>query len=272
MDIPTREISSFNDIIKIGTTLGMNWFRGHSAKYNNLTPKIFRNREFAMDFLLEEEKELSTIENFKRYAPSLNIKLPPQDDTLQWLFIMQHHGFATRLLDWTESILIATFFAVCKNQNEDGEIMTIFPTELNKLHGFDGFPLPKSKILQFLANEPLHNNPKQLAKEYGLESVPNYPLAFLPTLSLPRMTAQLSAFTIHPKKVKGNGIEDVLTENKFIARYIIPKNLKSSFENNLAYLGISYRTLFPDLEGLAKAFEREKRFYAWGQPMPPLFE
>jgi hypothetical protein len=123
-----------------------------------------------------------------------------------------------------------------------------------------------------LANESLHNNPKELASDYKLDKVPNYPLAFLPTLSLPRMTAQLSAFTIHPKKSKTNGIEDVLKDKKFISKYIIPHELKRKFENNLSYLGISFRTLFPDLEGLAKAFQREERFYAWGQPDPPLFE
>ena len=271
MEIPTQTLNSFDDVIKIGTTLGKNWFRGHSKLYNNLTPKIFRKREFAMDFLMEKETELNAIENFKRYAPSLNIKLPAQEDTLQWLFIMQHHGFATRLLDWTENILIATFFAVIHNQNEDGEIISIFPTELNKVHGFNGFPLPKSSILKFLADEPLHNSQKELAASLGLQKIPKYPMAFLPTLSLPRMTAQLSAFTIHPRKLKSNGIEDVLTDKKFICRYIIPKSLKKEFEKNIAFLGVSFRTLFPDLEGLAKAFEREERFYAWGQPEPPLF-
>jgi len=85
------------------------------------------------------------------------------------------------------------------------------------------------------------------------------------------MTAQLSAFTIHSKASIGHRIEDLLTDKKYIAKYIIPKELKPGFETNLAFLGISYRTLFPDLEGLAKSFQREERFYAWGQPEPPLF-
>jgi len=100
MDIPTRKITSFDDVIKIGTILGKNWYRGHSKVFNNLTPKIFR-RPFSIKALIGEawEVENETIENFKRYAPSLNIKLPGQSETLHWIFLMQHHGFATRLLD-----------------------------------------------------------------------------------------------------------------------------------------------------------------------------
>jgi hypothetical protein len=168
--------------------------------------------------------------------------------------------------------LIATFFAATEDLKEDGEIITIFPKELNNsAHDINGFPLPQSKILKFMANEPLHNNPKELADELRLDSVPEYPIAFYPTLSLPRMTAQLSVFTIHPGYRTGFNIDDVLKDKKYICKYIIPQGLKKRFEQNLSYLGISNRTLFPDLEGLSKAFQKEESFYTWDQPDNPPF-
>jgi hypothetical protein len=275
MSIPTATIKSFNDLIEIGTTLGKNWYRGHSKVFGNLTPRIFRERKTIPELMYGRpihEVELKTIGNFKRYAPSMNIQLPQEDDTLGWLFIMQHHDFSTRLLDWTESILIASFFSVTEDKNEDGEIFSIFPWALNKMYNMNGLPLPKSKILQFLANEPLHTKPSDLIKEIGLKEIPKYPMAFLPPLSLPRMTAQMSAFTIHPKPSKTNSIEDLLTNKKELCRYIIPHSIKNDIEKKLAYLGISYRTLFPDLEGLSKSFKREERYYGWSQPKPPLFD
>jgi hypothetical protein len=38
------------------------------------------------------------------------------------LGIVQHYGYPTRLLDWSESALVAAFFACAERLDEDGEI------------------------------------------------------------------------------------------------------------------------------------------------------
>ncbi|MBI1225747.1 MAG: FRG domain-containing protein [Bacteroidetes bacterium] len=43
-----------------------------------------------------------------------------------WLVLAQHHGLPTRLLDWTQNVLVAAFFACYENQQEDGVIFMLF--------------------------------------------------------------------------------------------------------------------------------------------------
>ena len=44
----------------------------------------------------------------------------------QWAY-MQHHGCATRLLDWTASAYIAAYFAVCEFPDKPGALFIIAP-------------------------------------------------------------------------------------------------------------------------------------------------
>ena len=60
----------------------------------------------------------------------------------------------------------------------------------------------------------------------------------------------------------------LITEEKFLTRYIIPKQLKRKFRSYLSSLGIDYRSIFPDLEGLAKTIVENGRTIGWGQPDP----
>lgn len=271
--VKTYEIRSFDNLIEIGTTLGKNWFRGHSRQYENLSPGIFRddyNFEFFKTFRPEYELELMVL--FKRYAHSILMDLPDQHDYITWLFWMQHYGVPTRLLDWSENILVAAFFAVVDNPKEDAEIWTIYPNGLNYVSKFNGIPTSQHDKIKFLSGRSYYGDPAQLLDELKLKEEPIYPMAFVVPHIFPRMSAQQSVFTIHTSIENDFAIENIVEEEKHITRYVIPSNLKIDFEKKLSFLGFNHRTLFPDLDGLAKFFKRDSRHLGWGQPFPPSFE
>lgn len=266
----TYKIKDFDTIIEIGTTFEQSWFRGHSKIYNELTPGIYRpryNNRFYEGFRPNVEQEFA--EEFKRKAPSIVSNLPDLNNHLEWLFLMQHHGVPTRLLDWSENILVATFFAVCDDVTNDAELWSMLPWKLNNTLGFWGLPvIDKSPQLSFLASEIFHSNAEMLRQDLNLKTIPNSPLAFLPPLKHPRMTSQQSAFTIHPKGENAKTIIETIDDEKFLTRYIIPKQLKRRFRSKLSALGIDYRGIFPDLEGLAKTIVENGKGLSWSQPDP----
>ncbi len=279
------EIREIKQVIKVATTLSRSWFRGHPEKYGNLTPKIF-HPEYIEKISTKYETESEVVEEFKRVAPSLAKNIPNQEDHSSWLFIMQHHGAPTRLLDWTENALVALYFAVenflC---GKDGELWAMYPPELNKKSYQRADIATKSnKIFKYLVEEsylaipPAMGNIKkqeELAKKYGLDKIPHYPLALYPTMNFPRMVAQLSRFTIHPIPHQGeNTIPDLLTDKKHLVRYVIPRDCKQNLINDLKSLGISRCTLFPDLDGLSQTI-KETLFHTplgYNPPEPPEFE
>lgn len=269
MDVRTDIIEDFSQIIEIGITFKKNWFRGHSKLYGELIPGIFRDRihhQLYQDFKPELEFELYS--EFIRKAPSYTSNHPEPNSYLEWLFLMQHHGMPTRLLDWTENILVAAYFAVSSNDGKEGEIWSFLPWRLNETTVAYGIPTHSSKHLQFYYLEPFRSDEKELAEELNLEEIPKAPLAFLPTLAHPRLTSQQSAFTIHRSPEEGQKIEEVIEDERDLVRYVIPQSLKKKFRHELDSLGINRGILFPDLDGLAKTFRDNLDRFSWGQPQP----
>jgi hypothetical protein len=58
MNIPTVTIKGFEDIIKIGTTLGKNWYRGHSKVFGNMQKELSpKQAKWAHDLYTQAKNE-----------------------------------------------------------------------------------------------------------------------------------------------------------------------------------------------------------------------
>ena len=105
----TEAVGSWNGYLNIinGYTDGSWIFRGVNSADYVLKPSIARG---TLHYDYSRKLEDYVFTRFKRESlPYLGFR--PADDW-DWLALAQHHGVPTRLLDWTESPLVAAFFAV----------------------------------------------------------------------------------------------------------------------------------------------------------------
>lgn len=277
----TYLLTSVQDAVEIGTTLTKSWFRGHSESVGKLTPRIFRP-EFTADPLLTASLPLLErrfIEQFKRDArPLAHHQVPDDDDHLGWLYVMQHYEAPTRLLDWTENVLAALFFAVTSEREKDGELWALLPWALNNEADVGwGMPLyDRNPVLDYLVREPFWppddrgKLATEIAEKYDSEEkVFSRPVAFEPRRDFTRMVVQSSTFTIHPEPSKGNTIPEVLTDPRSLVRYVIPAGCKWRLTRELGALGVTDTALFPDFEGIAKGLTRGGIDVGYSPPDPP---
>jgi hypothetical protein len=263
MEARTYIFKSISDIISFGLDQKDFLFRGHTQLVGDLVPKVFRgDYENFKDFSSGFNPEVFFYSNFKRLAPSRITTIPPSDNNLEWLCLMQHHKLPTRLLDWTQNILIALYFAAYDNFDTDGELFALDPYALNR-HYMLKFPDNDNDVLRSIANQPFIAKSKS-RKEY------QFPLAFLPVLSHPRITAQKSAFTIHPnlKHKRNLSLVEILKRDDELFRIKIPHEKKRDILAKLNNLGINHSVIFPDLEGLAVSLTYGYEYFGIGTYRP----
>lgn len=107
------------------------WFRGQCRATYQLIPSVFRSPKLGSDCGQDEEvwyDEGMMIQHFRQRNPSYE---EGYKNPFDLLCLLQHYNFPTRLLDWTESVLIALYFAVEKDDDQDGKIFALNARRLN---------------------------------------------------------------------------------------------------------------------------------------------
>lgn len=212
------------------------FFRGHSNADHSLVPTLLRNE-------IDQETE----HNFYSECYARARRLMPEN-TNSWEFLshMQHYGVPTRLLDWTESLAAAIFFALSGNPGSP----CIWVTNgylLNKEAG-----AAKQIVVPGVDPLPDYFDCFVLHDDQGRKEWPHALPVFLdiPWAS-DRIAAQKGYFTFH-----SNEISLEAAAPKYVRKVEIPEAAIPGAASFLESAGVNEYSIFPDLEGLARHLKK----------------
>lgn len=225
-------------------------FRGHSDAAWPLVPTLYRltpNVHAGSISKNYDSFEAQLIERFFQeglpYLPAIS-RSYSNDRALA-----QHFGAPTRLLDWSEDPLVATFFAVEKwDIPTDAAVFMILPEA--------------------------HFRPEDVKSFNSLQSI-----AFRPPAIDRRIPAQRSMFTFHPHEPAdqpfaplekraniGSQVSNPYGRGGVVrgfAKIVIPQSFKRTLFDRLSRIGIDRRNLFPGLDGVGADTAARARTGQW---------
>jgi hypothetical protein len=205
-------------------------YRGHGAASFVLRPKAGRHHP-PENSSSKEVNEKLMLELFRRQSVD-RISIADVDDW-ELLAIAQHHGLATRLLDWTRSPLVALYFAVrceCETRSKEKDS--------------EGRPMREdAEIIAWRCPKIDLTQPLPKKGPFAIDKT----IRYVPRIVTPRLRAQRGVFTVHPKPR-----EEFKPEEGGCVHMRIPYEARRQLKNSLFRHGIHEEVLFPDLDGLAR--------------------
>lgn len=203
---------------------GIPWlFRGESTTTFDLLPSVGRNnrKRKPTDADPDRRTPYRAVDEravFDMFVQQARAYVTTNYSPLEWLAVAQHFGVPTRLLDWSDSLLAAAWFAsrIDEPVNGDGRIWVVRDVPAVDTAGIaDPFKIKMPRVYR-----PPHLSP--------------------------RLGAQGSVLMICPKPTEPPILDGEVYE------IVIAKNAKGELLKRLNACGVNRRTLFPDLQGLGE--------------------
>jgi hypothetical protein len=214
---------SWKSAKRIGLQLGDCIFRGQSNSEWPLSTTIERAaNKFNCPRRMIGGQEISIIQEFKTRAHHF-IQSPPSDDEyIEWLSLIQHFGGPTRILDFTYSFYIASFFAM-ETSEKDACVWAITRTYIEK------------RNIEQIDSELTTNDYWKLVTSHLRDN-------FYNDSTSPYAEAKYKSFVFH---VRPPRLNERLAVQK--GTFLFQCNLLESFESNLCKtLGFSFDSFTPN--------------------------
>ena len=225
-------------------------FRGHVSLEWPLVPSLTRRlQRYCPDARLWPLREARAMRIFRRKAHIYLHDRAALEDDLRCLALMQHHGASTRLLDFTKSPFVAAFFALESASRDVAVFALNTPALWHSAPAFDP-SLTRGKIdprvpgnfdAYFAGNKlPViwYGEPSEMDSRLVAQSG----LFVLPGVLDKPLDAILDGY---------GGSEELLTQ------FVLPASMREEAMRALYRMNVTYATLFPDLDGLARSVSYE---------------
>ncbi len=256
-------------------------FRGQADATWPLETTLFReaqrNESTFRDLRLREDW---LIYQFRRFAHHYLTDLPPDENILDWLALIQHYGGPTRLLDCSSSLYVAAFFAV-ESAFGDAAIWAIDLSALDLASSDVLDYSPSGDIVEHRKanNEKFHElikkptgtcavinvQPDRLHERLWLQQG----LFLAPTDPNESFATNLAATFRNRRSFMADVEEQIWTpelsertwcescDDDFVAvvKIILPKDIHREILDDLQSMNINAATLFPGLEGFARSLK-----------------
>lgn len=238
----TQEVRTIDELLRFVNSLYQQhgaklWYRGEENTELTLIPSIQRSQK-----RLDAERYITN--DFYIRARQILSSAPEKHNYAGWISLMQHYGLPTRILDWSQSPLIAVFFATetyRDTPDTNACVWVLAPGLLNAREGFGNciYPIDADTTQEMLlpAFKHTHHNPELRDRILACSSTEN---------NL-RMYSQYSNFTVHNSLRR---LEDICDEN-MLYKIIIPKDRKKYFIDSLRVFGITEGSVYPDLDHIS---------------------
>lgn len=237
---------------------GVGWlFRGQGDLRWPLVPKAGRAEYLLTDIIRDDNplrfRDLGRFNEWKKRAFPFAPDIPEND--YEALAYAQHHGLATRLLDWTLNPLVATYFAVRELPDIDGAVFCYSP------HGFIDvkgarLPIPGSdqgKLWSAILDSGEVDINGVDADDLEDQMKDLHGRAVTTRSFDARMLNQRGAFSVHWPPNKALEVAEIVyiqgTPN--LSVLIIPSTLKHEVRRHLDDYGFSDEFIYPDVDGVA---------------------